>query len=415
MSSDSKSQCTVALVDPIWVGHHATYFRAFIESFLEAGARIVALCPKPGDLEDLVAAHPERLQVSELTDPGDSKLFPGREHDPITTRQRWRIASESIDAAEKSSGWQVDFVFFAWLDSYLRFMGSAASAERLLGGRPWTGLYFRNQHLTDEASGIMAKVKQRLKGDFVMRADTCRLISGVDERTLPYVEAYAKKPVLLMPDITDETAGDPEVPLAKAIREKAKGRKVIGIVGLEKRKGFLTLLRVAQEAEKQGKPWFFAFAGVLWWETLSEEETAWVKELLADPPENIYLDPEAGMVPDGAVYNGMASTFDIFFAAYLNSLYNGSSNVLTKGALLKKPTIVTEGACLEDRVEKYRLGLAVPEDDAAKCADAIERLLEGKGWDGKPLNPRYDDYFALHSHEKLVDHVREMMSTALAG
>ena len=35
----SSDQCTVALVDPIWVGHHATYFRAFIESFLEVGLR----------------------------------------------------------------------------------------------------------------------------------------------------------------------------------------------------------------------------------------------------------------------------------------------------------------------------------------------------------------------------------------
>ena len=44
----SSDQCTVALVDPIWVGHHATYFRAFIESFLEVGARVVALALFPG-------------------------------------------------------------------------------------------------------------------------------------------------------------------------------------------------------------------------------------------------------------------------------------------------------------------------------------------------------------------------------
>ena len=410
----SSDQCTVALVDPIWVGHHATYFRAFIESFLEVGARVVALCPKPEDLDDMVKAHPDRLSVSKLEEPGDSKLFLGRAYDPFTTRQRWRIAGEAIDAQEDMCGWKVDFVFFALLDSYLRFMPSSATADRLLG-RPWTGLYFRAQHLTEPASGILAKVKQRLKGDFVMRSEDCRLISGVDERTLPYVESYSKKPVLLMPDITNEANGDPEVPLAAAIREKAAGRKIIGIVGLEKRKGFLTLLRVAKEAADQGNPWFFVFTGVLWWETLSDEEAAWVKDYLADPPDNIYLDPEAGMVPDGEVYNGVASLFDIFFAAYLNSLYNGSSNVLTKGALLEKPCIVTEGACLEDRVKAYRIGLAVPEDDDRRCFEAIKRLLVGEHWDGMPLNPRYGDYFALHSHEKLVEHVREMISTVMAG
>ncbi len=409
-----SDRCTVALVDPVWVGHHATYFRAFIESFLEAGARVVALCPKPEDMEDMAREHPDSLSISKLEDPGDSKLFRGRDHDPFTTRQRWRIAGEAIDTQEEISGWSVDFVFFAWLDSYLRFMPCAGTADRLLG-RPWTGLYFRAQHLTEQVSGILAKVKQRLKGDFVMRSQDCRLISGVDERTLPYVKSYSNKPVLLMPDITNEADGNPEVPLAKAIREKAGGRKIIGIVGLEKRKGLLTLLRVAKEAADQGNPWFFAFTGVLWWDTLSDEETAWVKDYLADPPDNIYLDSEAGMVPDGEVYNGVASLFDVFFAAYLNSLYSGSSNVLTKGALLKRPCIVTEGACLEDRVKAFRIGLAIPEDDSKRCFEAIERLLVDQDWVGQPLNPRYDDYFALHSHEKLVEHVREMISTAMAG
>ena len=149
-------------MDPVWVGHHATYFRAFIDAFLEAGARLVAFCPKPSDLDDLVRAHPDLLRVVELPDPGPSKLFRGREHDPFTTLRRWRNAGEAVRAEEENTGWQVDFVFFAWLDSYLRFMPNVKSSERLLG-KPWTGLYFRNQHLSDDQTSILAKVKLRLK------------------------------------------------------------------------------------------------------------------------------------------------------------------------------------------------------------------------------------------------------------
>src|SRR5690606_29025725 len=141
------------------------------------------------------------------------------------------------------------------------------------------------------------------------------------------------KPVIQFPDITDETAGDPQYPLAVAIRERAKGRKIIGMVGLEKRKGFITLLRVAQRAEEAGKPWFFAFTGVLFWETLTRADASFVTQRLSENPENIFLDQQAKAIPDGAAYNGVASTFDIFYAAYLNSLYSGSSNVLTKAAL----------------------------------------------------------------------------------
>lgn len=405
---------TVALVDPVWVGHHATYFRAFIEAFIGSGARVIAVCPKPDDLADLAETHAAQLVVGELADPEESILFRGRDHDPLRTYRRWHLANNAISQLEDASGWSIDFVFFAWLDSYLRFMTSGGHADKILG-RPWTGLYFRNQHLSESNSGLIGRFKQRLKGDFVMRSPQCRLISGVDERTLPHIERFTKKPVLLMPDITDETPGDPNVPLAKSIRERAAGRKVIGMVGLEKRKGFLTLLRVAEESLHRGDQWFFAFTGVLWWETFTASEVAWIKNFLAQNPENIHLDPDAGLVPDGAVYNGIASTFDVFFAAYLNSLYNGSSNVLTKAALIQRPALITEGACLENRTDEFRLGLAVPEDDPAKCRAAIQHLLDGEDWNGDSLDPRYDDYFALHSHDRLLQNVRLMMSTAIAS
>ena len=71
-----SDRCTVALVDPVWVGHHATYFRAFIESFLEAGARVVALCPKPEDMEDMAREHPDSLSISKLEDAGVSLVRP---------------------------------------------------------------------------------------------------------------------------------------------------------------------------------------------------------------------------------------------------------------------------------------------------------------------------------------------------
>ena len=148
----TNTQRTVGLVDPIWIGHHETYFKAFIRSLHQAGARVLAVCPKPDALQALVEEFPETLRVGLLEDPGESKLLRGRDHDPLLTHQRWQLAGRALTALEKSSGWTVDFVFFAWLDSYLRFMSTGAMADRMIG-RPWTGLYFRSQHLTDRSSG----------------------------------------------------------------------------------------------------------------------------------------------------------------------------------------------------------------------------------------------------------------------
>ncbi len=399
---------TVALVDPIWIGHHETYFKAFIDALQEAGSRVIAVCPHPEQLEAFAQRYPNTLRLGLLKDPGKSRLFRGMDHDPILTHQRWQYASRAISQVEKESGWKADFVFFAWLDSYLRFMSTKGIADRLLG-RPWTGLYFRNQHLGEDSNGIIGMLKNRLRGDFVLKSKRCRLVAGVDERTLPMVEDYAQKPVLHFPDITDEAEGNLEDPLAQTILKRADGRKVIGIIGLEKRKGFLTLLRVAQRAAKEGKPWYFAFTGVMWWNSLTSQETIWLKDFLKSPPENVYLDPEAGPVPDGPSYNGLASTFDVFYAAYLNSIYNGSSNVLTKAALLKIPVVVTKGFCLEERVNAYDLGLAISEDADDECYEALQRVLDGVNWEGEPLRPQFDDYFALHSHQKLVEHMNRLI------
>ena len=38
---------TVALVDPLWIGHHPMYFTQFAASFLRAGADVIGLCPEP--------------------------------------------------------------------------------------------------------------------------------------------------------------------------------------------------------------------------------------------------------------------------------------------------------------------------------------------------------------------------------
>ncbi len=410
----SPTVCTVGLVDPLWCGHHETYFKAFIRALHHAGARVVAVCPKPEDLQELAAEFPDTLRVGLLSDPGGSRFFPGRDNDPILTHQRWQSAESSLSKVENETDWKIDFVFFAWLDSYLRFMSTAETADRLIG-RPWAGLYFRNQHLSSRTSGLLGTLKQRLRGDFILRSAGCRVVAGVDEQLLPFLEEFCGKPVLQFPDITDESAGDPETPLARAITNGAKGRKVIGIVGLEKRKGFLTLMRVAKKAAERQLPWYFAFTGVLYLSTLEKEEAKWLRSFLDSKPDNVYIDEDAGPIPDGAPYNGVASTFDVFFAAYLNSLYNGSSNVLTKAALLKIPVVVTKGACLEERVDEFQMGVSIDEGDADECLTAIKHLLEGQQLDGSSLQPRFDNYFELHSHQRLTDHMSKMISMAVAN
>src|SRR6266404_5642924 len=58
---------TVVLVEWNWMGHHPTYFKLFIRALLDLGCTVLALCPKPeevdGSLRDLEHSMRSRLTL----------------------------------------------------------------------------------------------------------------------------------------------------------------------------------------------------------------------------------------------------------------------------------------------------------------------------------------------------------------
>jgi hypothetical protein len=90
---------TIALIDPIWVGHHPMYFGEFGAAFMRLGARVVGFCPNPeaavteirqasGDPEADVHCYPLKT--------GEKSFLNGRfEGDPWHTLRRWPVRSDS--------------------------------------------------------------------------------------------------------------------------------------------------------------------------------------------------------------------------------------------------------------------------------------------------------------------------------
>ena len=119
---------TVALADCRWYGHHPTYFRAMAQALLSAGYRVVAICPEPvrcGSVVALVPGWADRFHPVKFEDPPCYLPIPRVDHDPLSTLQRWQRMRNALRLAEAETGWKVDFVFFCWLDSFLRFAFSA--------------------------------------------------------------------------------------------------------------------------------------------------------------------------------------------------------------------------------------------------------------------------------------------------
>ena len=396
---------TVALVDPLWIGHHPMYFSQFTASFLRSGAKVIGLCPKPDaamdDLRKSLAgesAHgiEERVFFHELPG-GKRSFFNGRfEGDPLRTFLRWKNAADHLADAEALSGLHADLVFFPYLDSYLRFLPFAGIPEFLLN-RPWSGLYLRNHHHGERPS---PKKSLRLlaKGDALLLSQLCPGVGVLDERFIPAMEKLSGKKVTAYPDVTQVNL--PSQPFATAVRvkERAAGRKIIGMIGLERRKGFLTLLRTAELARERGLPYYFVCAGTIYPQQFTPAEREYLEKLarkiVAGEIDNLHFDPGSGRIPDEADYNSLFSTFDIAWAAYEG--FQGSSGTLGKAAAFEIPCIATAGECIGQRVEAYRLGITIPEADAEQALAAIPRLLGAQ-----PLSPNFAEYREHHSLARL--------------
>ncbi|BCU75545.1 glycosyl transferase [Luteolibacter sp. LG18] len=410
MNAHAGPPPTIALIDPLWYGHHPMYFAQFTTSFLKAGARVIGLCPEPAEATaDAITAAAfrgipdaaERISMHHLP-AGKRSWFGNRfEGDPWRTFQRWRRAANALDEAEALTRWHADLVYFPYLDSYLRFL-PVAQVPATTFGRPWSGLYLRNHHHAEPPSP-KRQLRFLAKGDALMRSDLCRGIGVLDERFNGSLEAYTGQPVVSYPDATNTEITPEPTALARTVLAEARGRKIIGLIGLEKRKGLLTLLKVAVEADRLKLPWFFVCGGVFGRHLFQPDEQAFIDGIVARVQsgglDNLHFDPAAKRIGTDAEFNSLFSTFNIAWTAYEG--FEGSSGALTKAAEFNIPSLATAGECIGARVERHRIGLAIPEGDPTKALEAIRRIFEAKDWDDRPLNPDYETYRSEHNLARL--------------
>lgn len=398
---------TIALADPLWVGHHPMYFSEFVAAFLRLGAFVIGLCPDPSEAmrtsleKNLFPGIHKRCSMHHLPT-GTRSWFGGRfEGDPLRTFQRWQRVASALRQAEQKSGHRADLVFFPYLDSYLRFL-PFPSVPRITLNRPWSGLYLRNHHHGSPAS-TKSYLRRLAKGDALIRSRLCRGIGVLDERFIGPMERYTGRAVRGFPDITDAALPDRASPLAEAIRDKAAGRKIIGLIGLERRKGLLNLFRVAKLAREAQLPWYFACAGRFDPAEYSTKERAELDRIARHAAsgeiDNVHFDPSAGRIPAEADFNSVFRTFDVAWAAYEG--FEGSSGTLGKAAAFDIPCLASRGECIGQRIESYRTGLTIPQGNSSEALEAIQRILAHRDWNDRPLIGDYERFRRDHGQARL--------------
>lgn len=386
-------------------GHHKTYIEHFEKAIRELGYNVIVLYP-----EAISEAAPHTSSNQSSTYIRARNIFPSFIAESYRFRAiacwlsvTWAIFSNQV----RGKITRPDFVFFCWIDDFrfgkdhplitkffLRIVAMTFKYK-------WSGLYFHPVHLRNAKNKGDIDLGQPNKVhniDQIFSADKCTSVAILDEGVQRSLEHKVGKRVLIFPDIANDELDTERSVLARTIKTKSGSRKIVALLGaLNKRKGLMPLLEIAELANKNDDNWFFVVVGGLDKNDFTEDDLEKIRASQNDPNTNCYfhLDP----VEDGNEFNAIVAVSDLLYANYLQ--FPHSSNILTKAAIFRTPVLVSSGYCMEERVKQFGLGEAAEEGNVEEIYQSINSLLTN--FDAKSSEVKFEDYQKVHSKDALSE------------
>ncbi len=389
----------IALVEDNWIGHRPTYLKLFAKILLDLGHQVIVFCPQPQEVKSWVilnCGEKSKNFIAFALQKRENNTFPIYQVRSILNAvNRWSHTRIAIEQAELQTGNVPDLVFFTWMDSYLAPYLTYHLVDQVFPYN-WSGLYFHPRELRIRQK-FWSICRGFLRALALFKSPRCRGVAILDEGIASRLRSQiSNKPVITFPDFADDFTPDSDYVIAQKIKQQAQGRKIVGLLGLQsKRKGILTLIRVAKQAIKENI--FFVFAGQLSEQTFNINERKEIQYFVQSQPENCFFYFQR--IPGEPQFNALINICDLLFAVYEN--FPHSSNILTKAAIFEKPVLASNRFCIAERVHKFSLGLCVEESNVSQSLEALLCLSQGINFHHEPINFKFNEYRQLHSIERI--------------
>jgi len=393
---------TIAIIDYTLGGHHLSFVRSFSQILIQQGNDVICIVPEKEKvstwIREQLPMQADRFSAYEFewkTPPSGKGKF----SQTISVLKRWRYEKKLLRKISRERGKKIDLVFFAWLDDHLAPYIPAFILDNIFP-YSWSGLYFHPYHLRRETVFLERKANWR-DLDAIFLSKNCVAVAIHDIGIREKFSFRIGKPVIHFPETADDTPPERGNELALAIREKARGRIVVGMIGCEKHKGTITLARMAEKADPS--KYFFAFLGILPEPTYQEDEWKEINRFIADRRENCFF--HFHPIPEGAAYNAVFCSFDIPFLVYDD--FVSSSNRLTKAAIFQRLVLASDNYCVGEDVQKFKLRAAVTPQNPEAALKGLELLTEKINRNDYPVE-NWKEYKEINSIGKLYERFSEL-------
>lgn len=390
---------TIALISPYSGNRFATYLNYYAENLLKKGKKVIVISPEFSEIAEYVKLKVPRYLDNFTALPLDEKIFSDNRPNYFELLGRWNAINSKIKQAEKIINAEVDFAFFSPIDPFIRESVNLFLLDFVFNYK-WSGIYFNPKPYRLKQLKLNVDPKF-LEPDYLFRSKNCVGVCVLDRFITEPLKSRVYKKVVVFPEISNVSIQKKESVYSKQIKEMAKSRVVVGLLGVEQNEGITALIRLIKKVDTD--KYFFVFAGKLDFKIMDEKQRQEVELFMNDHAPNILFILQPLSEEE---INQIYKEIDISYLYFYN--YVSSNNLLTKAAYYQKPILANKDFCVGDTVKKFKIGLSV-NGKMEESVNALEFLrlerLDFNVFDKEA----FSEYYALQSDSFLTNAFEEIM------
>jgi hypothetical protein len=262
-----------------------------------------------------------------------------------------------IKNAERRMNTQIDFLFFAPVDDWIR----PAFPKFLLNlvlKNAWSGLLinmanYGNLQDLEKAPMLPLNVDPKFKEpDYLLSSENCKGVCTLDRFRSEQLKSRVYKKVVVLPDVSNYKLPTTLPLLVNQIKKMAKGRMIVGNILLENEE-VTHFTDLALQANTDH--YFFVCAGAISPQHLSASAQESLSNLLSSGKQNNHFILDN--LDDYEQVNALVKCFDVCYV--MASKQSIPHALLSKAAFFNKPVIGVSQELTGKLISTFKLGMVV--------------------------------------------------------